>query len=97
MAVCPVRANSRRLRPEFKPPGRVFPLLFTSFGIPIDIRTNAAEIIPLLLQHLPPGWKPMSATPKRSYLLRLAGCRGSLSAYRCEKPRSEDSRHKTYA
>jgi hypothetical protein len=47
-------------------------LAFEAFGLPIGIRTNAADVVPLLLEHLPPGSNPTSARPERLYTLQAA-------------------------
>ncbi len=47
-------------------------VVFSAWGVPISIRTNDAEIIPRLLDHLPPDAKPTSAAPKRLYTLLMA-------------------------
>jgi hypothetical protein len=46
-------------------------VVFSAWGVPIGIRTNRAQFIPRLLEHLPPNAEPTSAPPKRFYTLRV--------------------------
>jgi hypothetical protein len=54
-------------------------VVFSAWGVPISIRTNRAQIIPRLLEHLPPKAEPTSAAPKRIYTLRVATTTHRLS------------------
>jgi hypothetical protein len=52
-------------------------LVFRAYGVRLSVRVNDLSAIPLLLERLPPGWKPASApVVERLYSLFVGGTNG---------------------
>ena len=62
-------------------------IIFRAYGVSVRVRTSSAEMLPLLIPHLPPGWKPSSGRPEVIYslIVRGTGRRQRYSLFRDEE------------
>ncbi len=85
----PYTAESQGSMSRF--PGRVRKLgfqqtsVFTAFGISVKICSERADLIPLLLQRLPPGSRLSSQKPQRIYTIRIVTQTNPPQSSRCDE------------
>jgi hypothetical protein len=48
-------------------------LTFRAYGVSVRVITTQAEMLPLIISYLPPGWKPTSGRPEVTYSLMERG------------------------
>lgn len=68
-------------------------LTFRSFGVVLEVRTDEPELMPLLLEYLPPGWKPSSARAHAVFSIgRQTKTRRRRSLFQDDQARIDTSR-----
>jgi hypothetical protein len=74
---------------EFETRSPLTRFVFSAWGVPISVDTNDPQLIPALLDHLPPTVEPTSTAPKYSYTLQAdANFRDGDRAYKLQIDRA---------
>lgn len=54
-------------------PRKQLQVTFTSFDVCLRVRTNESDLLELLVEHLPPGWKPTNSRPDHTFAVETHG------------------------